>query len=141
MLVSTIAALVAVVSTPPAATAQSAAVEIRIAGAEPGGPIMLQLCTEAEFLGRCTHEGIARPDGQGRAVVRFSGVAPGRYAVGAFQDVNSNGRLDFDRMGAPTEPWGYSRDAPAVMGPAVFSDAAVRVAAPVAVIPIRLARR
>ena len=116
----------------------SAVVEVRISGAVPGGPVMLQLCTEAEFRGRCAHQQRLRPDARGNAVARFGAVTPGRYAVGAFQDVNGNGRLDFGRMGAPTEPWGFSRDAPAVMGPPSFSDAVVPVTATGAVIPVRL---
>jgi len=116
----------------------SPVVEVRISGAVTGGPVMLQLCTEAEFRGRCAHQQRVQPDASGRAVARFTGVAPGRYAAGAFQDVNSNGRLDFGRMGAPTEPWGFSRDAPAVMGPPSFLDAVVEVTAAGAVIPLRL---
>lgn len=116
----------------------TAVVEVRISGAVPGGPVMLQLCRQAEFGRRCAHEQRVRPNARGQGVARFSAVAPGRYAAGAFQDVNNNGRLDFGRMGAPTEPWGYSRDAPAVMGPPTFSDAAVEVTASGAVIPLRL---
>lgn len=133
-----ILAVLAGSSGPSPGQTQSAVVEVRISGAVPGGPVMLQLCTEAEFRGRCAHQQRLRPDARGNAVARFGAVTPGRYAVGAFQDVNGNGRLDFGRMGAPTEPWGFSRDAPAVMGPPSFSDAVVPVTATGAVIPVRL---
>jgi uncharacterized protein (DUF2141 family) len=48
--------------------------------------------------------------------------------VSSFQDVNRDGRLTFGGiMGAPVEPWGYSRGARGVMGPPRFEDAAMRV--------------
>jgi uncharacterized protein (DUF2141 family) len=119
------------------AQAQTATVEVRMTGAVTGGPVMIQLCTEAEFMRRCAFEDSVQADADGVAVARFTGVAPGRYAAGGYQDVNSNGRIDFGGMG-PIEPWGYSRDAPAVMGPPVFSDAVVDVPAGPMVIPVRL---
>lgn len=115
------------------------AVEIRFTGAAPGGPIMVQLCTEAEFMRACRFQTIVRAPANGLAVARFAGVPAGRYAVASFQDVNSDGRLNFGgMMGAPSEPWGYSRGARGVMGPPRFSDAAVSVAATGGVIPVAL---
>lgn len=112
-------------------------VEVRLTGAVPGGPIMVQLCSQAEGLMRCARalQVTAR---NGVAVARFDNVPAGRWGVAAFQDVNSNGRLGFGMMGRPNEPWGYSRAAPAVMGPPNFDDAAVTVTAAGGVIPVRL---
>jgi uncharacterized protein (DUF2141 family) len=59
----------------------------------------------------------------------FENVVPGRYAISAFHDLNSNGRLDTGAFGIPKEPFGFSRDAPAVMGPPSFDDAAFDVPA------------
>ncbi len=116
-----------------------AAVEIRFTGARSGGPIMVQLCTEAEFMRPCRFQTLAPVTAQGTAVVRFTGVPAGRYAVASFQDVNNDGRLNFGgMMGAPSEPWGYSRGARGVMGPPRFADAVVTVAATGGVIPIAL---
>ena len=64
------------------------------------------------------------PAAKGTVQVQFKNVAPGRYALSAFQDVNSNQRLDSNMMGMPTEPYGFSRDAHGDMGPPNF-DAAV----------------
>src|SRR5215470_4023791 len=51
-----------------------------------------------------------------RAVCEFSGIAPGTYAVSAFHDENSNGKLDTNFLGIPREGVGASNDAKGHMG-------------------------
>ena len=67
------------------------------------------------------------PAAQPDTVLRYRGLAPGRYAVSVFQDENGNGQLDTNAVGLPTEPYGFSRDARGHMGPARFDAAAVEV--------------
>jgi uncharacterized protein (DUF2141 family) len=50
---------------------------------------------------------------------------PKRIAVAAFHDENGNGRLDRNRLGIPTERYGFSRDARGVTGPPDFEDAVI----------------
>jgi uncharacterized protein (DUF2141 family) len=128
-------ALLAAVAMP--AVAIAGTVEVRLTGAVPGGPVLVQLCSEAEGLMRCARTARVTVS-NGAAVARFDNVPAGRWGVAAFQDVDSNGRLGFGMMGRPNEPWGYSRAVPAVMGPPSFSDAAVTVTAAGGVIPVRL---
>ena len=123
-----IAALAATV--PSTAWAQTGSVEVRLTGARPGGPAMVQLCSEAEGLQQCARYTTV-PVRNGVATARFSNVP-------AFQDIDSNGRLGFGFLGRPNEPWGYSRGAQGVMGPPDFASAAVTVAAGDGVIPVRL---
>lgn len=59
-----------------------------------------------------------------RTDVLFTGLPAGIYAVAAFQDVNSNGKLDRSVMGWPKEPVGASNEATGLMGPPKFADAA-----------------
>lgn len=59
-----------------------------------------------------------------RVRIVFRDLAPGSYAVAAFHDENGNGKLDSNVVGMPTEPFGFSRDARATLGPPKF-DAAV----------------
>lgn len=61
--------------------------------------------------------------------VIFENVEPGRYAMSAFHDLNGNGKLDTAAFGIPKEPFGFSRDASAVMGPPTFADAAFDIPA------------
>lgn len=65
----------------------------------------------------------------GGAVVVFSDVVPGRYAIAFFQDENGNQKLDTSLLGAPTEPFGFSKDAMGKFGPPSFDAAAIDVPA------------
>ena len=56
----------------------------------------------------------------------FEGLAPGRYAVLAFHDVNGNGILDVNFLGIPREPLGFSNRYRGKGAPA-FSAAALAV--------------
>ena len=56
-----------------------------------------------------------------------SGLKPGRYAIKAFHDVDSDGRMSMNPMGMPTEPYGFSNDAEPRFGPAPWSAAAFEV--------------
>ena len=71
--------------------------------------------------------GQTAPAVQTRTVLVFKNLAPGRYAVAAFHDENSNGKLDTNVVGLPTEPYGASRDARGTMGPPAWKDAEVDV--------------
>jgi uncharacterized protein (DUF2141 family) len=133
-------ALAAVLALPGSVSAQSGAVEVRFTGARPGGPILVQLSTEGEFMRPSRFQASIQPRADGTAVARFTGVPAGRYAVSAYPDVNRDGRLTFGgMMGAPVEPWGYSRGARGVMGPPRFEDAVMRVGPSGGVIRVALA--
>lgn len=54
---------------------------------------------------------------QKQAVCEFSGIAPGTYAISAFHDENSNGKLDTNFMGIPREGVGASNNARGHLGP------------------------
>lgn len=56
--------------------------------------------------------------------VSFEGVAPGTYGVKVYHDVNGNGKLDRNLIGIPSEPYGFSNDAPVRMSPPRWADAA-----------------
>lgn len=47
----------------------------------------------------------------------------GRYAVMAFHDVDSDGRLDTLPIGLPTEPYGFSNNARGTFGPPAWRQA------------------
>lgn len=54
-------------------------------------------------------------------------ISPGTYTANGFLDLNGNGKLDFNLVGAPTEPYGFSRDARGLFGPPSFADAAFTI--------------
>lgn len=53
----------------------------------------------------------------------FEDIAPGKYALAVIHDENMNGKLDVDWLGVPTEGYGFSNDAIALLGPPSFSAA------------------
>lgn len=65
-----------------------------------------------------------RVDSGSRAAV-FDGLAPGRYAIVLFQDANSDGRLDRNLIGVPTEGYGFSNNVRGLLGAPDFDAAAV----------------
>ncbi len=47
----------------------------------------------------------------------FSGLAPGRYAIKAFHDVNGDGKMGANPFGIPNEPYAFSNNAVGAMAP------------------------
>jgi uncharacterized protein (DUF2141 family) len=66
------------------------------------------------------------PVTSGHAVCEFLGIAASTYALSAFHDENSNGRLDRNVMGIPREGVGASNNAKGHFGPPKFDAAAFR---------------
>ena len=54
-------------------------------------------------------------------------LKPGRYAILVLHDENSNGKMDTNLLGIPTEGYGVSRDARRPFGPPLFEEAAIVV--------------
>jgi uncharacterized protein (DUF2141 family) len=59
----------------------------------------------------------------------FTGLAPGRYAIKAFHDVNGDGKMNSNPFGIPTEPFAFSNNAVANMSPARWAAASFEVKA------------
>lgn len=55
--------------------------------------------------------------------VTLAAPAPGRYGIKMFHDVNGDGEMATNIVGFPTEPFGFSNDAPIRFGPPSFADA------------------
>lgn len=101
------------------------------------GKLMVSLCDKASFLRRCAASQSARAK-RGSAKVTFNGVKPGRYAVMAFHDENGDGRMGRTAIGAPSEGYGFSRDARGTASAPTFDQAAINVSAAGAIVPIHL---
>lgn len=74
------------------------------------------------WLKRTVKNASARFQGN-TATCRFADLEPGTYAVGAYQDENSNGKLDRGFAGLPKEPWCVSRGPRGTIGPPSFDAA------------------
>ena len=53
----------------------------------------------------------------------FEAIPPGTYALAVIHDENSNGKLEANWLGVPTEGYGFSNDAKALLGTPSFSAA------------------
>jgi uncharacterized protein (DUF2141 family) len=56
----------------------------------------------------------------GQTVITLKNLVPGTYAIEAYQDTNSNDRMDKSWIGLPMEPYGFSRDARPVLSKPAF---------------------
>jgi len=60
--------------------------------------------------------------------ITLKDIPPGRYAIESFQDVNVNGKMDTSWIGLPLEPYGFSRDAKAILSKPGFSSVSFALA-------------
>ena len=92
------------------------------------GAVLAALFTTAQGFPRGAAAQVRKAEPvNGKATLEFLGLPPGDYAISAFLDENGNAQLDSNVFGIPTEPYGFSRNARAAMGPPAFVDAAFRV--------------
>ena len=93
------------------------------------GAVMLSLASsEAAYDDKApiTAQAMAPVSGE-TAVAAFKGLAPGRYAIKAFHDVNGDGKMAMNPFGMPTEPFAFSNNAHGNMGPAKWAEASFEV--------------
>jgi uncharacterized protein (DUF2141 family) len=90
------------------------------------GEVLCALHSSAADFPKNSEKAVARAKSgieKAHAVCEFSGIAPGTYAVSCFHDENSNGKLDTNFFGIPTEGVGASNNAKGHFGPPKFGDA------------------
>ena len=87
------------------------------------GVVHVDVCPEAKFLqDDCPWSGNARAR-VGETRVTVANLPAGRYAVQAFLDENSNGKVDRGWFGIPKEGVGFSNDAKIRFSPPKFAEA------------------
>jgi len=57
----------------------------------------------------------------------FYDVPDGFYAIAVFHDSNTNGKLDKNFLGMPTEGYGFSKNVTGAFGPPSFDDARIKL--------------
>jgi uncharacterized protein (DUF2141 family) len=78
--------------------------------------------SEGMFL-RTSYKSILSEIKGNEATVIFEGIPKGEYAISTYQDENSNGNLDRNEMGIPSEDFACSNNAKGFMGPPKYQDA------------------
>jgi uncharacterized protein (DUF2141 family) len=99
-------------------------IEVAVAGVRnASGQVKVDVCTRASFLKDCPWSATARAH-PGTVLVEVHGIPPGRYAIQAFHDANSNGECDQGLFGIPREGVGFSNDAFSGLSRPKFDNAA-----------------
>jgi uncharacterized protein (DUF2141 family) len=91
------------------------------------GQVLCSLFSSASDFPKKSEKAVAHAKStivQGHASCEFPGIVAGTYAVSAFHDQNSNGKLDTNFMGIPREGVGASNNAKGHFGPPKFEAAA-----------------
>jgi hypothetical protein len=101
-------------------------VSVLVSGIVPNGTnVYVALCSGTLEPGACG-KGESRPAQSSTMKFVLRDVAPARYAVAAYQDMDGNGRMERSRLGIPLEPYAFSNDAGRVRKP-TFEAAEVSV--------------
>ena len=121
----------AVAITAPVFAVETARLDLRFTGIEtPSGAIMaVVFANEADYAAGKPVRALMIPAKGATAAQIVAGLAPGRYAIKAFHDVDGDGQMGANPFGQPTEPFAFSNNAPANMGPAPWSAAAFDIGA------------
>lgn len=88
-----------------------------------GGAILVAVYgSEGSFLKK-PDSATGAPAAPGATKVTFKDLPEGTYAFAVFHDANSNGKMDKNLVGIPTEDYAFSNNAMGKMGPPSFADA------------------
>ncbi|MBL8547297.1 MAG: DUF2141 domain-containing protein [Hyphomonadaceae bacterium] len=112
------------------AYADQVSLDVRVDNVRPDqGAVRVALYDENSWLGEPVVGQQIAASGSS-VTLRIQAPAVGRYGLAAYQDTNSDGRLNRNLVGIPSEPTAFSNDAPMNFGPPRFADAALDVSAP-----------
>ena len=64
-----------------------------------------------------------------KVVISYDGLPEGDYAVKLYHDVDSNGKMNTNLFGIPSEPYAFSNNAKGIMGPAPWIKSKFQIAA------------
>jgi uncharacterized protein (DUF2141 family) len=110
-----------------AQTVNAADLTVELKGVGDKGNVMVALYKKGDkWLGKSTAGTMVVAKKEGVSVT-FKDLAEGEYAISMFVDENSNGKMDTNAIGIPSEPYGFSNDASGNFGPPSFEQAKVAV--------------
>jgi uncharacterized protein (DUF2141 family) len=89
--------------------------------------------TDSDLLiSKCT------PIANGAATLKFGDLKPGKYAITAFHDANSDGKMNKNSFGMPEEGFGFSNNPEIGFSAPSFNETEFQISNTKAVIPIKL---
>jgi len=106
------------------ASAQNVSLTVKISGLKNNtGLVQVGLFnSEGTFL-KTAYKGVSSEIKSNSAIVTFSNIPKGKYAISAYHDTNKNGKLDTNFIGIPKEDFACSNNAKGKMGPPKYEDA------------------
>lgn len=111
-----------------ARAAEPSGLQVTFELAQPKGAVMMALFdSEAAYASDTASASRMIPATGLTVTTTFEGLKPGRYAVKSFQDLDGDGRMSINPIGFPTEPFGFSNNAAARMGPPAWAEAAFTI--------------
>lgn len=122
-IIASITALIMVFITPAYAQTGGVSVTVNQVDIEKGGKVNIGIYDEKGFpvIGKGVKE-VALEVKETTVVYVFEKIPAGKYAIAVFQDVNSDGKLNKNLVGAPKEPYGFSKNLYGMFGPPSFAD-------------------
>lgn len=110
-----------------ATPASAATLTIEVQQVAAPGNLMVAIYDQADQWLKTPLRGLRQAAVAGTMTVEVPDMPEGDYAVSLFLDRNSNGKLDTNPLGMPTEPYAFSNDAAGAYGPPRYEQARFRV--------------
>ncbi len=120
--------------------AAAAELRLQLLNLKPKGQVMV-LLFDAERAWRAkvgAVREITRHVSAAATEIRVEGLKPGTYGAMVFQDLNLDGKMNFNSVGFPLEPYGFSNNSRGLFGPPAWGKAAFRFGGAPALHSIRL---
>jgi uncharacterized protein (DUF2141 family) len=123
-----------------AAPAQAGTLSLNVEGLKPKGQLMVLLFDAERSWNAKTGavREIKRRVSAAKAQILVEGLAAGHYGAMVFQDLNLDGKMNFNVVGMPLEPYGFSNNSRGLFGPPAWGKAAFRFGGGNAVQAIRV---
>ncbi|MEO8535686.1 MAG: DUF2141 domain-containing protein [Flavobacterium sp.] len=87
------------------------------------GAVKVGLYNSEETFLNTTYKSIVSEIKNNQVTVTFVGIPKGEYGISTYHDENSNGKIDKNMMGIPSEAYACSNNAKGFMGPPSYKDA------------------
>lgn len=101
----------------PALAAEPGCATVEVQNVRPQqGRLMVAAYLNAETFGKTSASSLALPAGDATMRFQLCGLAGAEVALTLYQDLDSDGKLNVNLLGMPSEPWGAS-GSPGLTGP------------------------
>lgn len=108
---------------------ESSTVKVKVTNIDSDeGEILIALFNSEESFLNVPYKSLSKNANTAEVSFEFKGIEEGEYTISVYHDLNSNGKLDKNFIGIPSEPYGISKDGKSSFGPPNYSEAIFKVA-------------